>query len=597
MKVASQAYLDAMSQTVRPTSQVEIRIKYASEDVHGEASSSSPAYYASPILESNATNVYTAIENNFMTVGGNQLIPPASSSGVQPNGYVSQQMTNSTGAFDAPITLTVTLPKASTFAGLRVRFVDAFPLDAEIKAYTGSSFEKFSMPIRQLEWRMYHGFDSIDKLEIVFTKLSKPFRKLRIASCQVLGDILYDNNNIISLTDESQRDPVGDGLYNHTVQFTVDNSDGLYDLDNPDGMWARLRDTLPATIRYGAETAEGISWLPPTTLFLEGEPSANQRTATLTIKDALAFLESDYAGGVFHEQGVLLSELAKDVLAYNGSTAFSLDMSGSVTDTTTQNPLPIAPGRECLQVIANAIGTTVSCGDDGRIVIKDDSPARRLPSNNDVLTWDSLIGRPTITRRPLLREFRIGIVRYERDGEVTKLSEATFDPTFAGDTAYLTLSYSPATDLSRTIENGYDADGSMILGATGSSVFLTSTDTSQVKVTVSGTPLKETNSSIVVLRDTDGSRNTGETVKVENPLIDKSGWVREIGDPLCFLLDCRSSYMASIRQDFRLQAGDIIWMQTAYRNKVPAVITEVKYKLPGQTGSIKALVLESEGGL
>ena len=49
----------------------------------------------------------------------------------------------------------------------------------------------------------------------------------------------------------------------------------------------------------------------------------------------------------------------------------------------------------------------------------------------------------------------------------------------------------------------------------------------------------------------------------------------------------RNSYEMPFREDFRLEANDIIYMQSLFEDIFPARILKLEFSLPGQTGKIK----------
>ena len=49
----------------------------------------------------------------------------------------------------------------------------------------------------------------------------------------------------------------------------------------------------------------------------------------------------------------------------------------------------------------------------------------------------------------------------------------------------------------------------------------------------------------------------------------------------------RNSYELPFREDFRLEANDIIYMKSLFDDMFQARITKLEFNLPGQSGKIK----------
>ena len=79
---------------------------------------------------------------------------------------------------------------------------------------------------------------------------------------------------------------------------------------------------------------------------------------------------------------------------------------------------------------------------------------------------------------------------------------------------------------------------------------------------------------------------TGEPCPLDNPLVTDVVWAKDLGKWVANYLKCRNSYETNFRQDFRLDANDLIYIQSDFEENIPARITKLQYKLPGQQGAI-----------
>lgn len=111
--------------------------------------------------------------------------------------------------------------------------------------------------------------------------------------------------------------------------------------------------------------------------------------------------------------------------------------------------------------------------------------------------------------------------------------------------------------------------------------FLTIKAEDSVDIVVMGKVLIDKQSIIT----TSVNRN-GEPCPLDNPLVTDVVWAKELGEWIANYLKNRNSYETNFRQDFRLDTNDIIYIQSDFDENIPARITKLQYKLPGQQGAI-----------
>lgn len=139
------------------------------------------------------------------------------------------------------------------------------------------------------------------------------------------------------------------------------------------------------------------------------------------------------------------------------------------------------------------------------------------------------------------------------------------------------VSYLAATDISATITGGTLVSSTFY----AQTAFLKIRAEGEVQIIVEGKPLTIKQSTVSVPIN-DG----GEVCPLDNPLISTAGVAQSVGEWVGNYLRCRNSYETNFRQDFRLDANDIIYIQSEFEEMIPARITKLQYKLPGQEGAI-----------
>ena len=139
------------------------------------------------------------------------------------------------------------------------------------------------------------------------------------------------------------------------------------------------------------------------------------------------------------------------------------------------------------------------------------------------------------------------------------------------------VNYEMATDVVATVERG-ELISAVYYAETA---FLVIRAETTVDIAVNGKTLIDKQSVI-----TTSVNKNGEPCPLDNPLVTDVVWAKDLGEWVANYLKCRNSYETSFRQDFRLDINDIIYIQSDFEENIPARITKLQYKLPGQQGAI-----------
>lgn len=122
-------------------------------------------------------------------------------------------------------------------------------------------------------------------------------------SCYVpeLRDTLvYTKNDLLSFTHQQTGSLVSGELPKNHIEFSLDNSDGKWNLSNPTGMERYLSERLKITVRYGFNIQGKIEWIPGGVFYLsEWRTSPNGLEASFVARDVLEYMiDKTYTGAV-----------------------------------------------------------------------------------------------------------------------------------------------------------------------------------------------------------------------------------------------------------------------------------------------------------
>ena len=73
---------------------------------------------------------------------------------------------------------------------------------------------------------------------------------------------------------------------------------------------------------------------------------------------------------------------------------------------------------------------------------------------------------------------------------------------------------------------------------------------------------------------------------MDNPLITDAERAHSVGEWVATYLESRNSYDMNFRQDFTLDINDVVYIRSDFEDNIPARITKLQFKLPGQQGAV-----------
>ncbi len=389
MKMVSNGYKATMNLPIRPTSQLQARLEMLDRGVEENSSvgQTYKAEFATSVFDKSHECDYLTFEQDYMKVGGNALILPESK--YLNNGFVSSVLTDAAGNFSKVPTIEVTMQETKNFVGMTYSFVKAYPTQIRVTAYlNGNQVARFISTPNRLEYEdEYNHIPDCNKVRFEFLSMNEPYRRLRI-SHMVFGMVkIFTNTEILSSQHDMSVDPISSTLPSNTFVMNVLNFNKDYNPDNPRGVWEYFKNGQPLRVRYGTTVNGETEWVDSAYLYLSDAPTVRENVATFQANDAISYLTDTYYRGVYMPDGISLYDLAEDVLADAGVTAYELPL--GLKDVKTKAPMPVLSHRECLQIIANAGRCVLYTDANGVIVMALQLDASVSISDNGHMPWAS----------------------------------------------------------------------------------------------------------------------------------------------------------------------------------------------------------------
>lgn len=380
MKAVSKEYTASMGSLLRNPSLVNILFyqidttaatdgEWSSEDV-GEYSEFDTLDYTYEY-----SRTYATLELNRWALNGNSVIVAAN--GKVLDGYVSDSMSDETGHFESPVSITRIFESSHRFPGLTLSFdtrSSEWPSSVVVSIYSeGNLADTISIPVSETTVIINDKIDDCDKITISFGD-GLPYRRQRLQ--RVLFGVLREisNNDIVSTKQSHDVDPLTRRLPQETMQFTLLDYDHNYDPENPESIYSYLDTKSPVSIQFGYTLPTGqIEWLKPDNYILNSKPSITDDRATFTGTGLIGSLSGMYYKSKVGRKSFY--RMAEDVLTdaaltptAQGSNPWEID--NSLRQMFTDAALPIDTHMNCLQLIAHACRCRLYTDDDNVIHIK-----------------------------------------------------------------------------------------------------------------------------------------------------------------------------------------------------------------------------------
>lgn len=249
------------------------------------------------------------------------------------------------------------------FGGLTIDFGDVYP--TEFTVTNGSETYTFQNDTAGRYVAIGNFFNS-DYITITPISMVGGRQRMRIHSIMFGIGFQFTNKELISTKRVNEIDHLSRELPKRTFEFTINNYDQMWTMDNPNSYARVLEEQQIVQVDYGRELDSGEIYKIPSLDLALNSWSSTHETATFKAVGYLDYSTTTYYGGKLGE--TTLYDLAENVLADMGEEDYFLDP--LLRKVVTRNPLPIEQHKSCLQMIANAGRCVLYEDADGTITLK-----------------------------------------------------------------------------------------------------------------------------------------------------------------------------------------------------------------------------------
>lgn len=437
MQEVSQEWKDMQNELITPESYVEVKLSITDPDALSDATASdSGSIYISNTKKITYKDVpavvpYATLEPNRWVLDGSLKTIPTSDYGYC--GYIGNTMSNpdiEVDYDDGNGYEYSELPRIYMDFGI-VWYQSVPGVTITWDESSGEYAEIFEVRVyndgKQIAYKEVYGnksttsfvklnIEKYDRIQIIVWKWCLPHRRARISKIALGFEKVYDKGQLISFEHLQEADPLSASLPKAEISFSVDNTEGLYDPNNPDSLAKYIIERQEVTARYGFKIGDNIEWLDCGTFYIsEWDAPQNGMVANFKARDLLEFLTTPYEKGAESTENVSLYDLAVDVLEdaelplNGGEVRWSIDE--SLKSCYTKRALPTDTHAVCLQLIANAGGCVLYQDRQGVLRIE---PLSHVETDYNIDHFNSFSKSELSLTKPV-KEVRVASWRIEQE--------------------------------------------------------------------------------------------------------------------------------------------------------------------------------------
>lgn len=303
MITVSDAWNDIQRRFLLPESFVEIDIGFTDEEAQrvATASGTDEAIFsnaASVVGTSSSMTKYATNELNLWALDGTRTI--LHSSGAYSNaGYVSDIA--STGS----ITVNFPVIQSTAISGVTITWSNKFGEYAKVFSVIGKYGESIVSEVTITDNKnqvstVFIPLENYNSVTVIVHEWSVPYRRARIEKIVMGHLVTFTKKDLLSFVHEQDGDLLSGKVPKYSIEFSLDNSDGRWDPNNPTSMAQYLFERQKLTVRYGMDINGSTEWIKAGVFYLsEWNAPPNGLEARFVARDTFEFLLNSDVNGFY----------------------------------------------------------------------------------------------------------------------------------------------------------------------------------------------------------------------------------------------------------------------------------------------------------
>ena len=290
----SEAWKEVHQQSILPETFVEIdcTISYVGEEKEASVKGSSETFFSTVkdvLNDTPKSALYATNELNLWALDGSRSIVPTYASQRGPSGFVSADTTGE-------VVLSFPTPRTTLTPGITITWsnlYEEYPTSFTVTVKNGDTIvaENTITDNRDQVSAMFMGIKDYDSIVVTVHDWCLPNRRVRIERIALGHVITLTKDNIFSFKHEMNGDVLSGELPKSSIEFTLDNIDGRWNLANPTGTGQYLCERQKLVVRYGMKVGGTVEWIKGGVFYLsEWDAPSNGLEARFVARDSIDFL-------------------------------------------------------------------------------------------------------------------------------------------------------------------------------------------------------------------------------------------------------------------------------------------------------------------
>lgn len=371
MIAVSNAWKEIQQRFLLPETHIEIDCTVTEADVQESAtiSGTNEAEFSntiSALYDTTKTAKYATNELNLWELDGSFIIAPDSAP-YDDIGYVSEYSEGSVAVQLPMVHTSATSGLTITWCGMHSEYPTVFTITAKNGGTVvyESTITDNTKPVSAI----FAQLQNYDSIAITVHGWSLPNRRVRIEKITIGHILTFYKKDIFSYTHEQTGHLNSGELPKNSITFTLDNTDGRWNPNNPTGMEQYLSERQRLRVRYGLDVNGVVEWIKAGTFYLsEWRVPNNGLEASFVARDIFEYLLNEtYTKG---KSGTLY-ELIEDAFESAGVPYdFEYVLDSSLKSHSAAIPDGEHTCAEIVQMCANAGGCVIYQDRDGVLHIE-----------------------------------------------------------------------------------------------------------------------------------------------------------------------------------------------------------------------------------
>lgn len=380
---ASNEWKEIMNRPVRNRAFISVGIGIVNQNAQRTGSASGTFAYWSygDIFNANRANIdYATMEQNYLKADGAMLFMPEDDElkQLEYNGIATESLIGA---------VRIDFPEVYAIKGITISFGVAYPT-----AFTIQTAQKTLEYTNDAETFVTSDvLGDTNYIIITPTSMVGGQQRFRIKSILMGVGLNYANAQTKQFSLDESVSSISAELPNKSIDYSFYDEENRFDVDDDNSFIDYLETMQKVTLSFGVELDSGeVEWHQVSTTYLK-EWKSQKGVFSISTTDRLSQMEDTYSlGNKIYERTAY--QEAVSIFTDAGLEPDEYFIDDYLNDVVLTNPMPEAPHRECLQLLANACRCIIRENEDGRIMLVANfatviDPDDLIVSTNDSAAW------------------------------------------------------------------------------------------------------------------------------------------------------------------------------------------------------------------